>query len=50
MNYLLQGRGDVPGFNPYMNNKCVHIGHAQIFPLFVISAWVLNSKLPENLF
>lgn len=50
MNYLLQGRGDVPGFNPYMNNKYVHIGHAQIFSLFVISAWVLNSKLPENLF
>lgn len=31
MNYLLQRRGGVPAFNPYMNNKHVHIGYAQIF-------------------
>lgn len=34
-NYLLQRRGNVLEFNPYMNNKYVHIGHAQIFQLLL---------------
>lgn len=50
MNYLLQRWCDVPGFNPYMNNKYVHIGHAKIFQLSIISAWIFNLKLAENLF
>lgn len=29
----------VPGCNPYMNIKHVHIGHAQIIQLFIIPAW-----------
>lgn len=50
INYLLQRRHRVPGFNPYMNNKYVHIGHAQISQLFIISVWAVNLNLPENLF
>lgn len=50
MNYLLQRQGDVPGFNPYMINKYVHISHALIFQLFIISEWVLRFKRAKNMF